>query len=246
MIRITVLFTLTIALSLAAPAVANGNLADGDTFKGNGSFSELHLKPKAKWHLLGHSLAIPAYFLLQTTIHESSHALAAVGAGTTVTDFRPYPHMSRGNFVFGEMATKDRLSDTGEGLLLAAPLMTDMVMFTASDLLLTYAMNDDSAAAPFLLMGGMIVPLVDFLVNVNGPSNYNDTSRWTKMAGLPRWSTALMGDALAAVAVWRVLHQGYRIFFEHETSTASYNQSGLSMSPLLIGDSPGLSFSGSF
>lgn len=205
----------------------------------------LRLKPNAKWHILGHSLGLPLYFVVQTSLHESSHALAGTAAGGTVTDFRPYPHMEDQNFVFGSTNIEGKFSDAQVGLILAAPVMTDVLMFTASDLLLTYAIDDDSAVAPFVLVGGMVAPLVDFLWNVNGTSQYNDTTRWTKLAGLPRWSTMLMGDALAAVAVWRILHHGYYILFEHDRP-ASVAQPTLTVSPTFVAGGGALTISGRF
>lgn len=247
--RLTALLTLSITLCISLPAVCE-ETAPEQTATNEAELSRgLRLKPNAKWHLLGHGLALPAYFFLQTTFHESSHALGAVASGTRVTEFRPYPHMMDGRFVFGSMAASGRISKGQEIGLLLAPDLFDVTLFTASDLLLTYAVDDDSALAPFLLVGGMAAPLVDFLVSVNGPSRSNDTSRLGQLVGMPKWSIMLIGDAMAAVAIWRIVHHSYGIFFVR--GDAKYTGSvdttpSLTVSPVFVSRGLGLALAGRF
>ncbi len=244
--RSTVLFTALLALCIALPAAAEEPAAADPAASGSaGTGRGLRLKPNAKWHLLGHSLGLPAYFILQCSLHEGSHAFAATTLGLEVTDFRPYPHMLGENFVFGSMGAKGTYTPKGEAWLVIAPAVTDITLFTASDLMLTYAVNDDSPAAPFLLAGGMVAPLVDFLVGINGQSAFNDTSRFAKLTGMPKWSIMLIGDAMAAVAVWRILHHGYYIFFEHGHSAVP-TQPNIAVAPSFLPGGAGLSLTGRF
>jgi hypothetical protein len=245
----TVLFTL-IAFVVVIPAARAG---DADPLplrprKNPPSWTQLRLKPNAKWHILGHSLALPAYFFLQTTIHEGSHGLAATLAGAEVTEFKPYPHMIGDNFVFGSMASSSGLTDSQEAWLLAAPYLADVTIFTATDLALTHLVDSDSAAAPFLLVGGMVAPLVDFLWGVNGPSEHNDTTRLGKIIGMPKWSIMLIGDAMAAVAVWHILHHGLNIFAEgpEKTGSRSGHSGGLAIVPSVGAGGFGLSLRTTF
>ena len=212
-------------------------------------FGDLRLKPAAMWELLGHGLGIPVYFLWMTTLHEGSHALVAEMSGVKVTSFKPYPHFEDfgygRQFYWGTTNFAGQISKRQETWVLAAPVINDVLLFTASDLTLTYGLDSDSSAAPFFLMGGMICPLVDFLVNVNGPSAGNDTTRWGKNIGMPKWSIMLVGDALAGVAVWRILHHGRNILFEPD-SAAGKDHSGVIITPVVSPNILGLAAVGSF
>lgn len=205
------LFTIIACLLMIPDSRAETGSAGGQTPPDKPGWTQLRLKPDAKWKIIGHSLGLPAYFFLHVNIHEGSHVLAAACAGAEVTEFRPYPHMIGSNFVFGSMAADGPLSERQQAWMLAAPYMSDMAIFTAADLTLEHFVSSDSAAAPFLLTGGMIAPLVDFLWGVNGPSDHNDTTRLGKIIGMPKWSIMLIGDAMAALAVWRILHHGREI-----------------------------------
>ncbi len=222
------LFIITAAF-LAAPSIALAEQAsDPETPASQPAKPEpakkpgLHLKPNAKWHILGHSLGAPVYLLFMTSVHESGHAAIGAAAGLEVVSFKPYPHMEDlgggRQFVWGSTMMRGEITPKREAWMLAGPSILDFTMFATSDLLLTYGVSSDSVAAPFILTGGMICPLVDFLWNVNGPSATNDTTRLGKIIGMPKWSIMLIGDALAAVAVWRILHHGRNIFFEPERS----------------------------
>jgi hypothetical protein len=243
----TVLFTLLAVMSVGNSASAAED--DAAPVDKNETKRGPRFKRGAKWTLLGHGLGIPAYLLWMTTAHEGGHALAAEISGIKVTAFKPYPHFedfSLGRrFVWGNMATERVGTPKQEALILAAPQITDIVFFTAADLTLTYGLDSDSAAAPFVMMGGMICPLVDFLVNVNGPSAANDSTRWGQLVGMPKWSIMLIGDALAAVAVWRILHHGRAILFDKDSATES-PAPAITVTPTFSPDFAGLALAGRF
>jgi len=159
-----------------------------------------------------HALAFPAYFFMHSSIHELSHSIVVSWEGAQVTEIKPYPHTLNGHFVFGSMSYSGRLTDRQEAWMLAAPSLTDVAIFTASDLALDWLVAEDSMSAPFLLAAGMVAPLADFLVGVNGRSDFNDTTRLGKLIGVPKWSIMVAGDAMAVIAVWRILHHARNIF----------------------------------
>jgi hypothetical protein len=71
--------------------------------------------------VLAESLLAPVYFIQETALHETSHTVAALSYGYKITEFKPYPHVEYGGFVFGDMMYRghDRFA------IDAAPFMLD-------------------------------------------------------------------------------------------------------------------------
>jgi hypothetical protein len=85
----------------------------------------------ATGHLVLAGLAMaPPVYALGVTLHEGSHALAAVALGIEVTSIRLYPgiHPRNGHFYFGWVDVRG-MDTRGERIVfLAAPKLTDLVL----------------------------------------------------------------------------------------------------------------------
>jgi len=117
---------------------------------------ELKLKDDMKWHLLGHSLAAPVYFL--PPVHAArvqprvsprprSASRSPTSAPTRTCSMATVSSSAA-------MNARGSTDTAGEAWLVIAPTVTEVLLFTAADLTLTYGVDDDSPAAPFLLFGG--------------------------------------------------------------------------------------------
>jgi hypothetical protein len=175
-----------------------------------------------KWELIGHSAALPAYFFVDIVIHESSHALAGLSLGGSVKRFRPYPgveDVGGGNRVFfwglTEMEFPNGLSDAEAAWFTIAPQVTNLTLFAAADLTLSYLVPSDSIGAPFLLYGAMLMPWVDMMIFWTATSSASDVSSFARYSGLPNWSVRLMAASLCAVGAWRLFVQARRIFWRY-------------------------------
>lgn len=73
-------------------------------------------------------LAAPM-FLIWTTIHEGSHALAARLTGAEIRTFKPWPHRFEGRWYFGRMSYEPS-SSKGLGLIVVFPYVVDVVVFS--------------------------------------------------------------------------------------------------------------------
>jgi hypothetical protein len=227
-----VLFT-AIALATLVAATAN---AETLTENQDGTAPKLQLKPNAKSRLLTHALALPAYFFWMSTEHEGSHALMAEITGVGVKAFKPYPHTADINgerkFVFGAVDYARAPTHRQNELVTFAPSITDLTVFTATDLTLSYAVSPDSALAPVLLIAGMICPWADAFTNYNGWTKTNDISLMAQMTGTPRWAWQVTGDAFLAVGAWRILHHAHEMLFE---TPSVKNRSNVAFMPMVNG-----------
>lgn len=172
------------------------------------------LKPDAECHLLAHTLAFPAYYVLETTLHEGSHALMFLANGRKVLEFKPYPSITDGSFYLGYTNGEIGMNNTAMGVMLIAPLITDTVVFAAADLWLSNV-NAHSVTAEIVFMAGMLAPLVDFAFNaLFSSSSEGDLGFFTATTGVPRGVTLGIGLAMTGVGIWRVIVQGQRVFFQ--------------------------------
>jgi hypothetical protein len=79
--------------------------------------------------LAGLAMAPPVY-ALGVTLHEGSHALAALALGLEVTSIRLYPgvHPRNGHFYFGWVDVRGMSTRAERIVFLAAPKLTDLVL----------------------------------------------------------------------------------------------------------------------
>ena len=75
--------------------------------------------------------AAPLDFMLQTSLHESSHALFAKLGGAKINEFKPYPHHYKGNFYFGAVTYTPAEDQKLLIITDAAPMLVDASMITA-------------------------------------------------------------------------------------------------------------------
>jgi hypothetical protein len=190
-------------------------------FTPNNSFALEKEKPAtSKYRLRSdiwpHLIVQPLYMFLELNIHEGSHVLAAKLYGYEIFSYKPYPHFvyqnNERNFVFG--ATEIQGNITGEELavIVATPLITDVTLFISSDILLSN-LNSDSRAAPVFFFAGMVWPWLDFVVSINASAEGSDTAIWAKETGIGRPLAIILGDSLAALGLWRVIHHGKHALF---------------------------------
>ncbi|MBU0625536.1 hypothetical protein KKF05_04300 [Patescibacteria group bacterium] len=186
--------------------------------------TDLHLRPHQGWTIAGQLILAPAYFMAYITVHEGSHALAALILGCEIVGFEPYPHTVEYRNAEGEIVSDFIMGYTwynrpaSEPWMAAhisiAPYLTDILIFVNCDLLLQYVVDPHSDGAPFLLAGGMITPLVNFVAGLNCMGDNCDLTNFSTVTGVPRGVIMIVGYALAFTALWRCLHQFRRIFLE--------------------------------
>jgi hypothetical protein len=190
--------------------------------------TDLVLRPEQGPRIAAQLFLAPLYFMAYITAHEGSHALMSLAIGRKVTGFWPYPHYAaigyqngktKTGFFFGRTSYNYAANERPwqAALVSAAPYMFDLLLFTASDLLLQYAVDPHSAGAPFLLAVGMITPLVNFVAGLNCMDESCDMSRVARDSGIPRGVLMAAGYGLAFTALWRCLHQFRRIFLEQRS-----------------------------
>jgi|GEM_PF-3314955 len=237
MMRISVVSVLCIALTLPLTSDASRERGRPDS-SGPDTPPETEVRDDIWWHLA----AVPAYAFLQLNLHEGSHALTGLALGYSVNEYRPYPHMityrekvtetvctptatdggsgcvektgyvTRERFAFGSVDLRGSGDDWQKGLIYAAPVMTDVLLFTSADLTLTF-IDRRSWAAPILYFAGMVAPWMDFTYNVViGRSAQNDVSRWTSLAGADTDLIRFFGTCVAMAGLVRLILRGYDVF----------------------------------
>ncbi|KPJ85774.1 hypothetical protein AMJ57_01895 [Parcubacteria bacterium SG8_24] len=158
------------------------------------------------WHLAG----APAYFFLSLNFHEGSHALAGMALGYEVEAYKPYPHFAKlddgsEQFVGGAVHLKDPIDSAHLAFISIAPMLTDILVFTAADLSLSY-IETDSHAVPFILNAGMLYVWADFVGGlISIFFDHGDLKRFGDESGVPPALTFGVGCALAYVGFVRIL-----------------------------------------
>lgn len=230
--------------------------------------TDLRLRPNQGWTIAGQLILAPAYFMAYITVHEGSHALAVLILGGEVVGFEPYPHTVEyrndegelvSNFFIGYTWYRYPASEPWMSAHISiAPYLTDILIFVSCDLLLQYVIDPHSGGAPFLLAGGMITPLVNFVAGLNCMGDDCDLTNFSTVTGIPRGVIMMVGYALAFTALWRCLHQFRRIFLEprsarerrltadHSSPRRNRHRRAVSVSPLLGGELTGVGISGIF
>lgn len=163
---------------------------------------------------LWHFAAMPAWFPVWSAIHEGSHALTATAFGYTGCIIHPYPHTYGETHNFGDFHCNEVPPKAGEALIFAAPSAADILIFTASDLLLGGTVNPDSLAGGLIFTGGMLAPWIDFTVNASNLSRFADNAALAKYAGIPRWTVIAVQEMIAAFGLWRLYSRFNEIFFD--------------------------------
>jgi len=151
-------------------------------------------------------------FQLGLLKHEMSHAMMASLLGDkNLGAVKPYPHSENGKWTIGSTSlTKPFSSDEKEMWFYLAPSLADTVMFSSTDLLLSYNVvkkkNRLSRLSFFIV--GMVGPYVDFSANYLGGTD------WQKMRGIAEWLLDLSGATWMLIATWRLWYQGRRLVNE--------------------------------
>lgn len=213
-------FALVLAACITMASPAFGHETDA-----NQSGERLKLRPNQGRRIASQVASLPVYFLLQTFLHEGSHAMSALFFGWEITEFAPYPHhalvqnglgRARRELLFGSVSYESPASAERwkMAMLNVSPYLTDFAVFVMSDLMLSYAVDRDSAVAPVLLTAGMVAPLVNFAVNLSCIDDHCDLNKFARNSGIPREMISMAGVMVIAAAFWRCAHHFARLFME--------------------------------
>ncbi len=248
--------------AIATPAYSQETRDEQDDEIGIAT-TDLQLREGQQQRILGQLFIAPIYFMGYITVHEGSHALWGMAFGLEIERFQPYPHYEMRDidddedgyvdrqervFYWGSVRYEnipDDFSRVRGALINIAPYLTDVIWFGAADLLLQYVVDPHSFVAPFLLVGGMVTPLVNFITGLNCMNQTCDMSRFSEHSGLPRGAVMMIGYSLAAIAVWRIMHHFRRIFMEIRPRSINRDLA-LSVAPITDSEQFGLDVSGSF
>jgi len=201
---------LAVALAVAAPGTA---AADDRPSTG---------------HLVAAGLAMaPPTYLIATTAHESSHALAAVLLGLEVTSFRLYPgiHPRTRTFYFAWVDVRGITSRGQRTTFLVAPKITDAALLAGYSALIytdTIPSNRYGRLALAVLATGF---WIDFSRDAISWWSHNDTVRIYSQYGLRsewrRLPFRLVHAGLAFAAALPIA-RGYRgAFGDDDTATTT-------------------------
>ena len=201
------------------------------------------------WYFAG----LPAeYFLVHIPLHEGSHALAtAIDSDYEVGKFPPYPHLTEdgSGFYLGSVdivCTGDACEDkTGLAVISLAPYITDTLLFSVSDLLLsTNVVEPTSISGRILFFAGMAVPLWDFSYNAGWAIDMSDAAHIATNLEIPRSAVMAAGMSVSAVGILR-LWNGYKRAFS-APSKSHAKESSLVVAPIGSSQMLGLSVRGKF
>jgi len=250
------ILSVCVVLTLATPAFAQEESSRTDD-EVRMLTTDLQMRPRQQQRLLGQLFMFPVYFMGWITVHEGSHALVGLAVGREIVGFEPYPHRitvtrddeDREEFVWGCIWSvgPENEDPWRQALFSIAPAITDLLIFTAADLTLQYGVNPHSTGAPFLLGGGMVTPLVDFIAGLNCMHDDCDWSKFSEHGGIPRGALMMLGYGLAFTAIWRCLHHFRRIFMEPRSAAERRDrQRTISIAPITGREMSGLGLNGRF
>lgn len=191
---------------------------------------------KAKGHPWRYLVGLPTYYLLvQSPIHETSH-MVAVGFSSNfqLTSFQPFPHYNKdvGRFSFfgstsfscpNERACADK---TGLGVIFLAPYITDVALFTTSDLLLsTGAVDPGTTAGKLLYIGGMVMPWWDLIFNSIWQPAGSDGEQISRNFNISLDSTVLIGMGVSTIGLLRLMVNHKKVFGGKKSNPAKTKSS---------------------
>jgi len=168
--------------------------------------------------LTGLALAPPTY-LIGVSLHEGSHALAALLVGATVDTLHLFPpgrDPSTGTFRFGWTYVRGLRSDGDKLVFYAAPKLTDAALlggFAALAFTGAWPGNRYGQLALTVFATGL---WVDFSKDVVLFSPTNDVVKVLDLAGLTGWRElpARLGYAGMAIGLGLIVAHGYRRTFD--------------------------------
>jgi hypothetical protein len=242
--RILVLFLTICALLVAAPALAQETVTTRSGLR-DGAWTKASVLAASS----------PLMFGLWINAHETSHLVWAKFFHQKVDGFKPYPHyqtFANGQriFYFGKVDFHQPTTTTPlqQMLINGAPFMTDIAMFTATDLALSLQHTDGSWAEAFAWAVGMVTPLVDYANGVNAVRHsYSDAAGVRDQLHLKTWEVLAAGHAVTAIGLWRVLDQGYRIFWKQgERPATKLEATNWHVAPTFAPNYGGLAVAGTF
>ncbi|MFC1638696.1 hypothetical protein ACFL26_00295 [Patescibacteria group bacterium] len=230
--------TAALTFLLAVPEYASAQMMMRDTVHSEPSGERQ--RSTHRWRLrtdnprrfMGQLYMTPLYLMAYMSVSRGTEALAGVSFGWDVDGFEPYPHrVSRTVDTDGDgegdwepdptfrwgyvgFGANDDASRAQIAVVNLTPFLTDISLFVLSDLLLQYAVDPRGEAAPFLLFGGMVTPLVNFIAGISCMDDGCDLVDFAEAGNIPHSVAVMFGYLMAATAIWRVVHQFQRVFME--------------------------------
>lgn len=237
---------------LSVKSVVTGEaVTSSETVPTGPSWSLPRLRPHAWKRLLAAAALFPAAAFLHVTAHEASHVATAASYGAVITQFHIGPQQCKPEWGckwrFGQFRYEDpdhRIDIRKRAFIQAAPLIMDFAVFASTDLIISHYLDDDSLGATVALLSGMIMPLLDFSINVLGPGG-DEIVAAAEATDTPKWLWQAAGGAIAVVGIWRVLDQARHLFLAgHRRESKSPN--GFAVFPLMSSTTVGLALTGVF
>lgn len=132
------------------------------------------------WHyILGGIAMAPFAFVLGTTIHEGSHALAVKAHGGEVTEFRviPFYDEERSKLYFGRIKYnygEKEITDSDKAWISSAPMFTDVALISVCSGLAFSGTLPKNKWAKTGLTVFCLLPTVDLINHIRATSEYAD------------------------------------------------------------------------
>jgi hypothetical protein len=199
----------------------------------------VHAEPSDRALVLtGLALAPPTY-LVGVSLHEGSHALAALLVGATVDTLHLFPpgrDPSTGTFRFGWTYVRGLRSDGDKLVFYAAPKLTDAALlggFAALAFTGAWPGNRYGQLALTVLATGL---WVDFSKDVVLFAPTNDVVKVLDLAGLTGWRElpARLGYAGMAIGLGLIVAHGYRRTFDAPPAAAAARAAMPRIVPLAV------------
>jgi hypothetical protein len=167
-----------------------------------------------------HVAASPVYIWSTILLHESSHVIVSEATGLHVVKFRPYPgwdsntrewYLGRTYFE-GYPSSKNQAN-----MILAAPYINQMILFSSADVSLSYINKEKLPAG--IMYFGMFWSWVDFTYNANIYSNGNDFSKLEETGFWNRPTRIITSNTLALIGAWRLYVRGKDVLFNKDNDS---------------------------
>ena len=209
--------------------------------RANADFTE-HQKQKFTLHL---GLQ-PIYAFAELNLHEGSHALAFISTGHSIKEYSVFPSFqyteTGRKFFMGYVRADTQLSSNETIFSSIAPQITNITLFAASDIALSY-IDKDSVVAPYFLFGGMVWTWINFVSCTNAWTSGTDIYTFSKYSGIPQSIPIIIGNSLAVIGAIRIYLRMQDIMFISNKNKIE-NRVYITFFPMIMGTGMGVGIVG--